>query len=40
MMQAVNMSKAYVYLAVPISGVFFVLFGIESLAETILGKED
>lgn len=37
MLMAIDMSKGYVYLAVPISGVFFVIFGIESLMETLWG---
>lgn len=37
MMMAINIPKGYVYLAVPISGAFITLFGIESILETVFG---
>ena len=40
MMMAIGISKAYVYLAVPISGVFFLIFGIESIIRTLFGPPD
>ena len=36
MMMALNMPKGYVYLAVPISGVFVVLFSLESLVQSLV----
>ena len=39
MMMALNVPKGWVYLAVPISGLFIVLFEAESLAETIMTAE-
>ena len=37
-MMALNIPKGYVYMAVPISGIFFVIFAIESMLETLSGK--
>lgn len=39
MMMALNVPKGWVYLAVPISGLFITLFEVESLAETIMNAE-
>ena len=38
MLMALGIGKGFVYLAVPISGVFFVIFGVESLLETLWGS--
>ena len=37
MLMALGIGKGFVYLAVPVSGAFFVLFGVESLLETVWG---
>jgi TRAP-type C4-dicarboxylate transport system permease small subunit len=37
MLMALGIGKGFVYLAVPVSGAFFVLFGVESLMETLWG---
>ncbi len=37
MMMAVAIPKGYVYLAVPVSGVFFLAFSIQSILETLFG---
>lgn len=39
-LMALGVSKGYVYLAVPVSGFFFLYFSAESLVKTLLGRDD
>ena len=39
MMMALDIAKGYVYLAVPVSGLFFILFALESILETLTGGQ-
>ena len=38
MLMALGIPKGYVYAAVPVSGVFFVIFGLEELVELLFGN--
>lgn len=38
-MMALGIAKGYVYLAVPISGIYFIIFAIESIFETLSGAK-
>ena len=40
MMMAIGLEKGYVYLVVPITGLFFVLFGLEAIFEVINKKSE
>ena len=39
MMALKNIPKGYVYLAVPVSGFFFLIFAVESIVETLRGEK-
>ncbi len=40
MMMALDIPKGYVYMAVPISGIFFIIFALESMFETFSGVKE
>jgi TRAP-type C4-dicarboxylate transport system permease small subunit len=40
MMMAIGIPKGYVYLAVPVSGVFFLLFSVESIFAALFGSPE